>query len=141
MLTYVLLRSVSQHLLPYSPTKECRLCEKCVLKGILAQYCGDNCILDDSYFIFYTATQMGPGASIYRDFRISSCVVLVEFLIRGSPSKRKNFTGQDVNIQGGSNMTGTDLCVNLATSVPVIFEPPCTSMAGQEFESTMPLCG
>ena len=29
-------------------------------------------------------------------------------------------------IQGGSNMTGTDLCVNLATSVPVIFEPPCT---------------
>jgi len=22
-------------------------------------------------------------------------------------------------------MTGTDLCVNLATSVPVIFEPPC----------------
>jgi len=28
------------------------------------------------------------------------------------------------DIQGGSNMTGTDLCVNLATSVPVIFEPP-----------------
>ena len=27
--------------------------------------------------------------------------------------------------QGGSNMTGTDMCVNLATSVPVIFEPPC----------------
>jgi len=22
-------------------------------------------------------------------------------------------------------MTGADLCVNLATSVPVIFEPPC----------------
>ena len=22
-------------------------------------------------------------------------------------------------------MTGTELCVNLATSVPVIFEPPC----------------
>jgi len=22
-------------------------------------------------------------------------------------------------------MTGTDLCVNLATSVPVVFEPPC----------------
>jgi len=39
---------------------------------------------------------------------------------------------QRVNdIQGGSNMTGTDLCVNkphcLFThkSVPVIFEPPC----------------
>jgi len=28
-------------------------------------------------------------------------------------------------IQGGSNMTGTDLYVNLATSVLVIFEPPC----------------
>jgi len=24
-------------------------------------------------------------------------------------------------------MTGTDLCVNLETSVPVIFEPPCIS--------------
>jgi len=29
------------------------------------------------------------------------------------------------NVQGGSNMTGSDLCVNLATSVPVNFEPPC----------------
>ena len=28
-------------------------------------------------------------------------------------------------IQGGSNMTGTDLCLNLAKSVPVTFEPPC----------------
>jgi hypothetical protein len=28
-------------------------------------------------------------------------------------------------VQGGSNMTGTDLCVNLYKSVPVIFEPPC----------------
>ena len=27
-------------------------------------------------------------------------------------------------VQDGSNMTGNDLCVNLATSVPVIFEPP-----------------
>jgi len=45
---------------------------------------------------------------------------------------------QHFNVQGGSNMTGTDLCVNkphctasaqcgLFThkSVPVIFEPPC----------------
>ena len=30
-------------------------------------------------------------------------------------------------IQGGSNMTGTDLCVRLYKSVPVIFEPPCTN--------------
>ena len=29
------------------------------------------------------------------------------------------------DIQGGSNMTGTDLCVRLYKSVPVIFEPPC----------------
>jgi len=28
--------------------------------------------------------------------------------------------------QGGSNMTGTDLCVNKPQSVLVIFEPPCT---------------
>jgi hypothetical protein len=28
-------------------------------------------------------------------------------------------------IQGGSNMTGTDLCVNKSQFVPVIFEPPC----------------
>ena len=32
-----------------------------------------------------------------------------------------------VKLQGGSNMTGTDLCVNKPQSVPVIFEPPCTS--------------
>jgi hypothetical protein len=29
-------------------------------------------------------------------------------------------------IQGDSNMTGADLCVNKPESVPVIFEPPCT---------------
>jgi hypothetical protein len=29
------------------------------------------------------------------------------------------------HIQGGSNMTGTDLCVLSIVSVPVIFEPPC----------------
>ena len=28
-------------------------------------------------------------------------------------------------IQGGSNMPGTDLCVNKPVTVPVIFEPPC----------------
>jgi hypothetical protein len=28
-------------------------------------------------------------------------------------------------IQVGSNMTGTDLCVNKSQFVPVIFEPPC----------------
>ena len=29
-------------------------------------------------------------------------------------------------------MTGTDLCVNLATSIPVIFESPCIRMDIQE---------
>ena len=33
---------------------------------------------------------------------------------------------QSALIQGGSNMTGTDLCVNKPHCVPVIFEPPCT---------------
>jgi hypothetical protein len=28
-------------------------------------------------------------------------------------------------VQGDSNMTGTDLCVNWTLIVPVIFEPPC----------------
>ena len=29
------------------------------------------------------------------------------------------------NVQGGSYMTGTDLCINKPQSVPVIFETPC----------------
>jgi len=28
-------------------------------------------------------------------------------------------------VQGGSNMTGTDLFENKPVTVPVIFEPPC----------------
>jgi len=31
-----------------------------------------------------------------------------------------------VLIQGGSDMTGADLCVSMYKSVPVIFEPPCS---------------
>jgi hypothetical protein len=42
-------------------------------------------------------------------------------------------------IQGDSNMTGTDLCVNKPQSVPVIFEPPCIMFndisCGQAFEN------
>jgi hypothetical protein len=37
-------------------------------------------------------------------------------------------------IQGGSNMTGTDLCVNKPHCVPVIFEPPCVKMGLMEIE-------
>jgi len=40
----------------------------------------------------------------------------------GPQRHRKN------NIQGGSNMTGTDLCVNKPHAVPVIFEPPCVCL-------------
>ena len=40
-------------------------------------------------------------------------------------SNLENFETKIDNIQGGSNMTGTDLCVNKCKSVPVIFEPPC----------------
>ena len=35
-----------------------------------------------------------------------------------------NFRILQAKIQGGSNMTGTDLCVNKPVTVPVIFEPP-----------------
>ena len=31
-----------------------------------------------------------------------------------------------LQVQGGSNMTGTDFCVNKSQFVPVIFEPPFT---------------
>ena len=34
-------------------------------------------------------------------------------------------TAYKAEIQGGSNMTGTDLCVNKPVTVPVIFEPHC----------------
>ena len=45
-------------------------------------------------------------------------------------------------IQGGSKMTGTDLCVNKPVTVPVIFEPPCTFMDITHREDPMwrPLC-
>jgi hypothetical protein len=45
----------------------------------------------------------------------------------GLPWRRiKHFCHNSNRIkQGGSNMTGTDLCVNMYKSVPVIFEPPC----------------
>ena len=44
-----------------------------------------------------------------------------------------------IQIQGGSNMTGTDLCVNKPVTVPVIFEPPCTIGKFQLFMSLLAL--
>jgi len=50
----------------------------------------------------------------------------------GITSRRKEYSPLHTNVkkigkaQGGSNMTGTDLCVNKPQSVPVISEPPCT---------------
>jgi hypothetical protein len=40
-------------------------------------------------------------------------------------------------IQGDSNMTGTDLCVNKPQSVPVIFEPPCITQTLEVPDDTM----
>jgi hypothetical protein len=46
------------------------------------------------------------------------------------------------DIQGGSDMTGTDLCVNKSQFVPVIFEPPCISdimhLFGKDFGQNLP---
>jgi len=39
---------------------------------------------------------------------------------------------QCVLVQGNSNMTGTDLCVNNIKSVPVTFEPPCIMLYSRE---------
>jgi len=48
--------------------------------------------------------------------------------IQGSNSCSELLVKENSSImQGGSNMTGTDLCVNKLVTVPVIFEPPCTS--------------
>jgi hypothetical protein len=46
-----------------------------------------------------------------------------------------------MNIQGGSNMTGTDLCVNKSQFVPVIFEPPYIKvyLLSETLQHLMPL--
>jgi hypothetical protein len=41
------------------------------------------------------------------------------------------FKGICSKVQGDSNMTGTDLCVNKSQFVPVIFEPPCNIFVHQ----------
>ena len=51
---------------------------------------------------------------IKNDFKITKLIKIVRHAL--CPSSI---------LQGGSNMTGTDLCVRLYKSVPVIFEPPC----------------
>jgi len=54
-------------------------------------------------------------------------MILGELHVSMYHSQRKNFELYYIIVQGGSNMTGTDLCVNKPHSVLVIFEPPCTS--------------
>ena len=49
----------------------------------------------------------------------------------GCVSSGKVRKNEEVVIQGGSNMTGTDLCVRLYKSVPVIFEPPSINPSKQ----------
>jgi len=55
------------------------------------------------------------GASL----KSCTCMTLPHHFRRCSVSARYTV------VQGGSNMTGADLCVNKPQSVPVIFEPPC----------------
>ena len=76
-----------------------------------------------------------PGLGRLVEFRFNPLTPNDQYSGRTAPltSKRcilyihSTNTGTEIlnMVQGGSNMTGNDLCVNLATSVPVIFEPPC----------------
>jgi len=52
---------------------------------------------------------------------------LVDAIIHDHPNHQMNLTfiGPFIVIQGGSNMTGTDVARFTHKSVPVIFEPPC----------------
>jgi len=52
-----------------------------------------------------------------------------EWAACGRSVAEPGFSNKETKIQGGSNMTRTDLCVRLYKSVPVIFEPPCTNNA------------
>jgi hypothetical protein len=82
------------------------------VKGILPQYGGENCVLDDSYFVFfYMATQVGPSASIYRDFRISPCVFLVEFPHTGFSVEKGNFQRSELNPWPDRNLKTSSLLI------------------------------
>ena len=56
-----------------------------------------------------------------RAFRLSP-----RLLSETSLTLRRNERDAIIQLQGGSNMTGTDLYKRTHKSVPVIFEPPCT---------------
>jgi hypothetical protein len=61
---------------------------------------------------------------------LSSTVRNVLQLLYTKTHKHKFRSIADQVIQGGSNMTGTDLCVNKSQFVPVIFKTPCTNLYG-----------
>ena len=69
---------------------------------------------------FSTPVQTGPGAH-----PASYAMGTGSF----SGVKRRGGGGgvDHPHIQGGSNISGTDFCVNKPQSVPVIFEPPCNN--------------
>ena len=46
-------------------------------------------------------------------------------------SSKRMWRQERLILQGGSNLTGTDLCVNKPVTVPVIFEPPCIIISNQ----------
>ena len=60
-------------------------------------------------------------------------------VIEGSPLKgvKPKMRGQilKIGVQGGSNMTGTDLMCKHIKSVLVIFEPPCIVVRGIQAKS------
>jgi len=47
--------------------------------------------------------------------------------VQPDPSKQRSENLHIHKVQGGSNITGTDVARFTHKSVPVIFEPPCTT--------------
>jgi hypothetical protein len=70
-------------------------------------------------------TNMTPHVEYVSVLRLSRLYERSVLLL--TETARYTFEALRLQIQDGSNMTGTDLCVNKSQFVPVIFEPPCTS--------------
>jgi hypothetical protein len=47
-------------------------------------------------------------------------------------ARQGNSISIDPEVQGGSNMAGTDYALFTHKSVPVIFEPPCTNISYED---------
>jgi hypothetical protein len=79
---------------------------------------------------FFTQFTVYIHHLFYRKYYISYCLCagLVELQLIPQVHYVNNATSLNNShvIQGGSNMTGTDLYKRTHKSAPVIFEPPCT---------------